>query len=151
MPPLAIRTARTDDLPALVALLAELFALEPDFAVDPARQRRGLELLLEDRLRRTVLVAEAGGTILGMVTGQLVVSTAEGAASVWVEDMVVTSSARRGGVGKRLLRAVEEWGKARGATRLSLLADRENAAALAFYAARGWAGTRMVCLRRRAP
>ena len=151
MPQLAVRTARTEDLPALVSLLAELFALEPDFAVDPARQRRGLELLLEDRLRRTVIVAEAGGTILGMVTGQLVVSTAEGAASVWVEDMVVTERARRGGVGKRLLRAVEEWGKARGATRLSLLADRENAAALAFYAARGWSGTRMVCLRRRAP
>ncbi|MGA8891672.1 MAG: GNAT family N-acetyltransferase [Anaeromyxobacteraceae bacterium] len=129
MPPLAVRTARTEDLPALVALLAELFALEPDFAIDPARQRRGLELLLEDRLRRTVLVAEAGGMILGMVTGQLVVSTAEGAASVWVKD----------------------WGKARGANRLSLLADRENAAALAFHAARGWAGTRMVCLRRRAP
>ena len=151
MTPIAVRTARTEDLPALVALLAELFALEPDFAVDPARQRRGLELLLEDRLRRTVIVAEAGGTILGMVTGQLVVSTAEGAASVWVEDMVVTSSARRGGVGRRLLRAVEEWGKGRGATRLQLLADRENAAALAFYRARGWDGTRMVCLRRRAP
>jgi GNAT superfamily N-acetyltransferase len=151
MTTIAVRAARTEDLPALVALLAELFALEPEFPVDAARQRRGLELLLEDRLRRTVIVAEAGGVILGMVTGQLVVSTAEGAALVWVEDMVVTSSARRGGVGRRLLRAVEEWGKGRGATRLSLLADRENAAALAFYAARGWSGTRMVCLRRRAP
>ena len=151
MTPLAVRTARTEDLPALVALIGELFAIEPDFAADPARQRRGLELLLEDRLRRTVLVAEAGGTILGMATGQLVVSTAEGAASVWVEDVVVTAGARRGGVGRRLLRAVEEWGAARGATRLQLLADRENQGALAFYAARGWNATRMVCLRRRMP
>ncbi len=151
MDPLAVRPARPEDLPALVPLLAELFALEPDFAVDPVRQRRGLELLLEDRLRRTVIVAEAGGIVLGMVTGQLVVSTAEGAASVWVEDLVVTAGARRGGVGKRLLRAVEEWGRARGATRLSLLVDRENAAAQAFYRARGWDGTRMLCLRRRAP
>ena len=129
-------------------LLAELFSLEADFRPDEARQRRGLSLLLEDRLRRTVIVAETGGTVIGMVTGQLVVSTAEGAASVWVEDLVVAGPSRRLGVGRRLLRAVEEWGSARGATRLQLLADRENRPALAFYGSLGWSGTRLVCLRR---
>lgn len=129
-------------------LLAELFSLEADFRPDAARQRRGLSLLLEDRLRRTVIVAEAGGAVIGMVTGQLVVSTAEGAASVWVEDMVVAGPSRRLGVGRRLLLAVEEWGSARGATRLQLLADRDNGPALAFYESLGWGGTRLVCLRR---
>ncbi|MEY2669237.1 MAG: hypothetical protein RJA59_1875, partial [Pseudomonadota bacterium] len=75
-------------------------------------------------------------------------STAEGAASVWVEDMVVAAASRRLGVGRRLLRAVEEWGATRGATRLQLLADRENRSALAFYASLGWTGTQLVCLRR---
>jgi GNAT superfamily N-acetyltransferase len=131
-----------------VALVGELFALEADFRPDPVRQRRGLALMLEDRLRRTVLVAEGAGQVFGMVTGQLVVSTSEGAASVWVEDMVVAEGARRSGVGRRLLRAVEEWGAARGATRLQLLADRENLRALRFYEARGWSATRLVCLRR---
>jgi GNAT superfamily N-acetyltransferase len=83
-----------------------------------------------------------------MVTGQLVVSTAEGAASVWVEDMVVAAPSRRLGVGRQLLRAVEEWGAGRGATRLQLLADRENRSALAFYGSLGWTGTQLVCLRR---
>jgi GNAT superfamily N-acetyltransferase len=131
-----------------VALLGQLFSLEADFRPDPVRQRRGLSLMLDDRLRRVVLVAEVAGRVVGMVTGQLVVSTSEGAASVWVEDMVVDEGARRAGVGRRLLRAVEEWGAGRGATRLQLLADRENTPALRFYEARGWSGTRLVCLRR---
>ena len=44
--------------------------------------------------------------------------------------------------------AIEAWARARGATRLQLLADRENAPALAFYARVGWRATRLVCLRR---
>jgi GNAT superfamily N-acetyltransferase len=144
----SIRTAVPADLDALVALLGELFAIEADFRPDPKRQRRGLALLLEDRLRRAVFVAEVPGGVVGMVTGQLVVSTSEGAAAVWVEDMVVAEGARRAGLGRRLLQAIEKWGTARGATRLQLLADRENLHALRFYEARGWSGTRLVCLRR---
>jgi GNAT superfamily N-acetyltransferase len=148
MPPPVIRPARPEDLEALVTLLGELFAIEADFRPDPARQRRGLALMLGDRLRRAVIVAESEGRVVGMVTGQLVVSTAEGAASVLVEDMVVKDGARGAGIGRRLLCAVEEWAAARGATRLQLLADRENQGALRFYAARGWGPTRLVCLRR---
>lgn len=144
----SIRAAVPADLDALVALLGELFAIEADFRPDPERQRRGLALLLEDRLRRAVFVAEVRGEVVGMVTGQLVVSTSEGAVSVWVEDMVVAEEARRAGLGRRLLLAIEQWGAARGATRLQLLADRENHPALRFYEARGWSGTRLVCLRR---
>jgi GNAT superfamily N-acetyltransferase len=131
-----------------VALLGQLSSVEVDFHPDPVRQRRGLSLLLEDRLRRVVLVAEVAGRVVGMVTGQLVVSTSEGGTSVWVEDMVVDEGARRAGLGRRLLGAVEEWGAGRGATRLQLLADRENTPALRFYEARGWSGTQLLCLRR---
>ncbi len=129
-------------------LLGELFSIEADFHPDAARQRRGLALLLEDRGRRAVLVAERGGRVVGMVTGQVVISTAEGAPSVWVEDMVVRADERRSGVGRRLLSALEAWAATRGATRLQLLADRENSPALRFYEAAGWRPTRLVCLRR---
>jgi len=145
---IAVRPAVPDDLETMVALLRELFALEPDFRFDPVRQRRGLALLLADRLRRVALVAERDGAVVGMVTGQLVVSTSEGGGSVLVEDMVVIGTARRQGVGRLLLRAVETWARGRGATRLQLLADRENEAALRFYERLGWGGTRLVCLRR---
>ncbi|WP_242392989.1 GNAT family N-acetyltransferase [Anaeromyxobacter oryzisoli] len=148
MSDVAIRPARPEDLDALVSLLAALFALEPDFRADPNRQRRGLARLLAEPERAAVLVAERDGAVVGMVTAQLVISTAEGAPSAWLEDLVVEAPARGGGVGRLLAGAIEEWARARGATRLQLLADRENAPALRFYARSGWRPTRLVCLRR---
>ncbi len=143
-----IRAASATDIDALAELLGVLFSMEVDFRPDRARQLRGLALMLADPLRRKVLVAERGGSVIGMVTGQLVVSTAEGAPSVVVEDVVVQAGERGRGVGRRLLVAIEDWAHERGATRLQLLADRENADALGFYERMGWRGTRLVCLRR---
>jgi GNAT superfamily N-acetyltransferase len=145
---LAVRAARPGDLEAMVRLLGELFSIEADFQPDAARQRRGLALLLEDPTRCALLVAERAGVVVGMVTAQLVVSTAEGAPSALVEDMVVAARERGHGVGGALLRAVEGWAAARGATRLQLLADRDNAPALAFYGRMGWRPTALVCWRR---
>lgn len=148
MSSLSIRPAREEDLDALVSLLAALFALEPDFRADPARQRRALARLLAEPERAAVLVAVRGGTVIGMVTAQLVISTSEGAPSAWLEDLVVDAAARGRGVGGLLVEGVEAWARARGATRLQLLADRENAPALRFYDRAGWRATRLVCLRR---
>jgi GNAT superfamily N-acetyltransferase len=148
--PLRIRPASTDDLPVLVRLLGDLFSIEADFAPDPGRQRLGLALMLSDHRRRVVLVAERDAGVVGMVTGQLVVSTAEGGLSALVEDLIVDSPVRGQGVGRALLEAVGRWASERGAARLQLLADRENAPALAFYRREGWAPTQLVCLRRRA-
>jgi GNAT superfamily N-acetyltransferase len=67
-----------------------------------------------------------------------------------VEDVVVQESARGLGLGSELLRAVERWGLERGATRLQLLADRDNSAGLEFYDHLGWSRTRLICLRRHA-
>jgi ribosomal protein S18 acetylase RimI-like enzyme len=146
--PISIRRATAADVEALVALLADLFSIEADFRPDADRQRRGLALLLESPGQRVVLVAERRGEVVGMVTVQLVVSTAEGALSGLVEDMVVASGERGRGIGRRALSAAEAWARERGATRLQLLADRENGPALGFYERMGWRGTRLVCLRR---
>jgi GNAT superfamily N-acetyltransferase len=146
--PPKIRRASAADVAALVRLLGQLFAIEADFRPEAARQRRGLGLLLADPDRTAVLVAERDGAVVGMVTAQLVVSNAEGALSALVEDMVVDEDARGDGVGRALLWAIEAWAARNGATRLQLLADRENAPALGFYERMGWRGTRLICLRR---
>ena len=142
-----IRSAASTDLDALVPLLGLLFSIEADFRPDPERQRRGLAQALADPSRVGVLVAERAGAVIGMVTAQLVVSTAEGGTSAWIEDMVVAERERGRGLGRRLLEAIEAWARARGASRLQLLADRENAPARAFYARLGWSSTQLVCLR----
>jgi GNAT superfamily N-acetyltransferase len=144
----AIRGATPADTERLVRLLEVLFSIEADFRPDPERQRRGLALMLCEPDRRAVLVAEREGEVVGMITAQLVVSTAEGGPAALVEDMVVEPAERGRGVGRRLLEAIEGWAAAHGASRLQLLADRENDAALAFYARTGWQATRLVCLRR---
>jgi ribosomal protein S18 acetylase RimI-like enzyme len=146
-----LRPAAPADLEALVRLLGVLFSIEADFRPDEARQRRGLSRMLEEPARRLVLVAEEGGAVIGMVTVQLVVSTAEGGDAGLLEDLVVDAPHRGRGVGRRLLEGAAAWARARGATRLQLLADVTNAPALGFYDRLGWARTQLVCLRRSAP
>jgi len=141
-----VRRATEADLPALVELLQVLFAIEADFALDPERQRRGLAAMLVDTERSVVLVADGDGATVGMATGQLIISTAEGGAACLVEDLVVAADWRRHGIGGWLLDQVAAWAAARGATRLQLVADRENQAALRFYDRRGWRRTQLVAL-----
>ncbi len=150
-----IRPARAGDLGSMVMLLSELFSIEADFCPDEQRQRNGLAMLLDKQSAQDgqaaqdgrILVAEVEGDPVAMCTGQLVVSTAEGGYSVLVEDLVVRRDHRRRGIGQALLRALEQWGRECGASRLQLLADRENLPAMKFYEQTGWAATRLVCLR----
>lgn len=145
-----IRPATMADLDRLVVLLQALFSIEADFACDEARQRQGLAMLLAGQTAR-VLVAEEKGGVIGMATGQITISTAEGGPALLVEDVVVDASWRGRGVGPLLLESLAGWAGERGITRLQLLADRNNLSALEFYRANGWQTTELVCLRRRLP
>lgn len=142
-----IRPARLADLPRLTELLQLLFAIEADFCGDPGRQRRGLELLLASE-NACLLVAEAAGEVVGMASGQVLISTAEGGPALLVEDVLVRPQWRGRGIGRKLLAAWAAWAEKRGISRLQLLADRDNAPALAFYDQLGWQTTRLICLRR---
>ena len=142
----AVRAARPKDMARMVGLLDLLFAMEADFRPDPARQRQGLALLLDDE-RARVLVAERADGVVGMCTGQLVVSTAEGGPALLVEDVVVDPDHRGRGVGRALLAALADWASGRGVRRLQLLADGTNGPALACYDRLGWRATALVCRR----
>jgi GNAT superfamily N-acetyltransferase len=146
--PVQVRPATEADLPGLVELLQVLFAIEADFQLDPERQRRGLLAMLTQPDQRVVLVAVGDGQVVGMATGQLVISTAEGGAACVVEDVVVAAAWRGHGIGGWLLDQLSCWARKHGATRLQLVADRENEAALRFYDRRGWRRTRLVALHR---
>jgi len=141
-----IRTACSDDLPAMTRLLQDLFAVETEFEVDIEKQRCGLRMLLDSPLAE-LWVAERHGRVVGMVTVQLVVSTAEGGLSGLLEDLIVSSVYRRRGLGKALLNAAVNWSREQGATRIQLLADSRNVPALIFYRKQGWKQTNMIALR----
>lgn len=142
----SIEAAKHADINVLAQLLQQLFAIEADFNYETVKVRRGLEYLLEDE-RGCLLVARSRGEVLGMCSAQLLISTAEGGYSAWVEDLVVDQDHRGNGIGRRLLSAISAWAHEQGATRLQLLADYDNRPALYFYRCNGWRATQLQALR----
>ena len=142
-----IRVAAKDDLEIMAELLGQLFSIEADFIIEKEKQLAGLELLLKSETG-VILVAEKDGGVVGMVTGQQVISTAEGGFSLLVEDMVVDKKHRRVGIGEKLLASLADWARKRGAHRMHLLADLDNQPAFDFYGKNDWTRTNLICLRK---
>jgi len=143
-----ITPASEADIPDLIDLLGILFSIEQDFSPDPDKQRRGLAALLASPTGHIAIARDATSRAIGMATAQLLISTAEGAPSAWIEDVVVREDFRGKGLGRALLDAVLAWARARGAVRAQLLADLDNAPALAFYDRLDWQPTRLGARRR---
>lgn len=136
--------ANESDTDALAQLLVILFTIEKDFSPNLEKQLNGLHLLLQNNQTATIQVAKnSKGKVVGMVTAQLVISTAQGTASAWIEDMVVAPEYRGHGVGKTLLQRCLDWAKQKGATRAQLLVDIENKEALGYYEHLNWQATQL--------
>jgi GNAT superfamily N-acetyltransferase len=131
------------DIYKLSTLLSGLFSLETDFAVDPDKQKAGLALFLDGREDKAIFVAEEDGVIIGMVTCQLVVSTAAGGFSILLEDMYVLDAYRRKYVGTGLIRLARNWGINQDALRIQLVADERNKPAQLFYKKLGFKESHM--------
>lgn len=139
-----IRDATPTDIPELSALLDALFSIEQDFQPNGERQMRGMHLLLQAPDCAAIKIAcDDDGHVIGMVSAQLVISTAEGAPSAWVEDMVIREGCRGQGVGRALLDSLMAWAASKGATRAQLLVDMDNAPAIGYYDHLGWQPTRL--------
>ncbi len=65
-------------------------------------------------------VAETPDEIVGYVLANRHLTFASNGPVTWVEEIVVTSDARRRGIGGQLLRAVEAWSGEHGAGRVTL-------------------------------
>ena len=146
---IAIDFATAEDLPQLADLLAELFALESDFAPERDKQLRGLQLILDNPALGRLFVLRIDGAVAGMANALITVSTAEGGKVLLLEDVIVSRAHRGGGYGRRLVEHVLSWARQQGMARVTLLADRDNAPALDFYRALGFEGSHMTVLRKR--
>lgn len=143
---MTIEAAQEKDIPILAGYIGQLFELEPDFQPNREKQERGLFLLLNNPLG-CIMTLKREGHPVGLATGQMVASTAEGRYSLWVEDVFIIKEYRGMGWGTKLLGALKAWAQEKGASRVQLLADRENLAALDFYKKTGWTTTRLVAMK----
>ena len=142
-----IETASPSDIPQLCELLASLFAQEAEFEPDAARQAAGLRQIIEEPHTGQILLLRDGETVVGMVNLLYTVSTARGGRVALLEDMVVRPGLRGNGAGSMLLQAAIEHARAAGCSRITLLTDHANEAAIRFYRRHGFTASGMLPLR----
>jgi aminoglycoside 6'-N-acetyltransferase I len=125
-----VRTMRPGDEPAVREMMR---ALWPDFDDDDSELTRG-----------QVFVWERPSGELGGFASYALRPWAEGCASrpvPYLEGWWVAPDLRRGGVGRALVAAVEEWARAGGYAELGSDADADNALGLAAHGAVGFQPT----------
>ncbi len=146
-PLIHIRPAAAADIPRLAALLALLFTQEADFTPDAARQRRALELILDNPHSGCLYCATYSGTVIGMVSLLFTISTAEGGRAAWLEDLVVDPAWRNRGIGKQLLDHAVAEARLAGCVRVTLLTEGDNHRAIRLYTRAGFARSAMTPFR----
>ena len=136
MTPPAIRQATLADIDALAPLFdayRRFYDQPGDIALASA--------FLHERLERgesTLLMAEVDGQLLGFCQLYPTWCSVAAARIFVLYDLFVDPDARRGGVGRALMRAARAFGRAAGAARLDLTTARSNTRAQALYESEGW-------------
>lgn len=131
-----IEPAREADRAAIVALWRACGLTRPWNDADA-----DLALAL-DSPGSTVLVARAGEVVAGSIMVGF-----DGHRG-WVYYLAVDPAARRGGIGRSLMTAAEQWLAARGCPKIQLMVRQDNEAALGFYQALGLEPQKVVTLGR---
>lgn len=142
-----IRPARPGDLPTAAALA---MALWPENTPDALRAEMDAYLNLPERC---LFVAQAQGAgLVGFAAGSLRHDYVEGTGSSpvgYLEGVYVAPRQRREGIATALVRACEDWARARGCAEFASDCALDNAQSIAFHLGAGFieAG-RLVCFTR---
>jgi GNAT superfamily N-acetyltransferase len=129
MPAITVRPATEADIPALSILMSEL-----GYPTSLAEMQERFVAIQQQADYRT-LVAVREDHILGAVGSLKHYYWEQNGHFIRVQALVVSSNARRMGIGKMLMRAVEDWGRETGAVLISLNCGHKQArvAAHQFY------------------
>lgn len=133
-----IRPARVEDWPQVAGLLVELGRdVSPSAVTNPSYVIRfGGHLALRES--RTLVAEEPGGQLLGLLDMEFRQRLGHPRPQGWVNDLVVTESARGRGLGRALLEEAEELARKRGCFRMSLETSGWREGAHRFYEREGW-------------
>lgn len=125
--------------PADAAVIAELLEQlgYPSTADDVITRLERLEQFPD----AVALVAEVSGRVTGVVTGHVFPSIHTPIPVAWLTTLVVDRDRVNGGIGRRLVTAVEQWARSRGAERVAVTSGKHRDAAHAFYERIGYKHT----------
>jgi GNAT superfamily N-acetyltransferase len=137
-----VREAGAGDVRAVVAavesLLVELGGRKPS----PAEMEAEVQALLDDPQSGSVLVAEADGEIVGVLTASWQRASHVPGIYATIQDLWVEAAWRSHGVGAELVEAIASQARSRGVSRLEVGLPRETFAAIAstqsFYERNGF-------------
>ena len=135
---ITIRPAVESDLPALLALYAQLHPEDPPL---PLAHTGQIWREIAAQSGRRVLLAELDDDTVGTVDCSVLANlTRGGRPFMLVENVVVADHARRRGVGRRLLAAAVAVARSAGCYKVQLLSRTERTDAHAFYEYAGFRG-----------
>ncbi|WP_051951734.1 GNAT family N-acetyltransferase [Actinacidiphila yeochonensis] len=104
---------------------------------EPADLEQVRRLLGSNRPAADVLLARDGDRVLGLASYSLLWPAAGADTSLYLKELFVREDARRRGVAGALMAELRAVATGLGYSRVEWTADRDNPAALAFYAALG--------------
>jgi N-acetylglutamate synthase-like GNAT family acetyltransferase len=148
---IAYRQATRADAPAILSLLQEI--MEHHGAASPGRERLATvvssiiaasehcflvaQTIADGAEAAGPTAAAPAGSIVGMCALVFTLSTWSAALVCELQDVIVSEDYRREDVGRGLFTAAEEIARARGCSRLFLLAESWNLGAHSFYRSLG--------------
>jgi len=146
-----LRDAVSADQPALIALwrlmdslhaqLLPRFFRHPTAAAVPARAREQIDRILR-ATDEVVRVAVEGGVLLGLCHTQVYDTPPQPSLTpcrrAHIDSLVVAESARRRGIGRKLVDDAASWGRSKGASEMVLTVWTGNHGAERFYHALGF-------------
>jgi ribosomal protein S18 acetylase RimI-like enzyme len=130
----SIRPARNGDAAAITRLVRQLAASLGEFS--PVDDDFVLHSL--DTPGGGILVADAEGEVIGMLSYTLRPSLYHSAPACMIEELVVSEGFRRGRIGGRLLNALVSLARDRGCAEVSVSAMESNKEAVEFYLKHGF-------------
>ncbi len=141
-----VREAIVGDAAALHMLAVDLADALSDRRPSAEAVRERLSELLEEPRARVIVTEDSEAGVVGAATAWVKPDLAHGDRVVEVPMLVVSSGARRRGVGRLLVEEIRAIASAQGAALIELVTTSDNAAAREFYRSLGFVETDHVAL-----